>query len=127
MGIQTTQGSGAERRRWRRVNLPDSSLVFHRVSDGAAGISTVCDISEMGLGLMTRQSVEIGTMIRFDFVLPKKKGARVYGIGKVMWTSTSTDVFGDPVTHFGIEFTDINDEGHKVIKIIINHISKTQH
>ena len=96
-----------ERRLHKRFYLQDSSMICRDERGRPVCVSRITDISRGGLGFFTRDDLEVGSEVRFDFVLPKKKGTTVHGVGHVMWKAKSKDVFGNSLIRCGIRFKNL--------------------
>lgn len=116
-----------ERRRSKRVPIRGASMACRGQNGDLLNVSTLFDISEGGIGFCTRDTVEIGTKVRFDFYLPTtKKGEDVNGEGKVVWIVQYSDVFGDNVARCGLQFQNLPSQSQQKIRKYIKTTAKNK-
>ncbi len=106
-----------DRRRSKRIPLRGASMACRGDRGDLLNISTLFDISEGGVGFCTRDKVDIGTKIKFDFYLPiSRKGEDINGEGKVVWIVQYCDVFGDNVMRCGLQFLNLPSRSQQGIR-----------
>lgn len=116
-----------ERRRSRRIPVKWISMACRGETGNLLNISTLFDISEGGIGFCTRDKVDIGTQVRFDFYLPvTRKGEDVYGEGKVVWIVQYCDVFGDNVMRCGLQFQNLPSKSQQSIRKYVKTVVNTK-
>ena len=93
-----------DKRRFKRVVIQGSCVICRDQTGQICSVSAIRDLSEGGMGLYTRDEVQIGSEVRFNFILPKNAGNKVLGIGHVVWAVPFKDVFGEPVFRCGVKF-----------------------
>lgn len=114
-----------EKRRHKRVRVSNSSVICRGREDEKIYLSMVFDLSEGGMGFITRADINIGTELRFDFQIPeegvnvsagRRDSSKVYGTGSVVWAVPLKDVFGEPLTRCGVQFKSLPPTSIKSVK-----------
>jgi len=104
-----------ERRIHKRIFIQDSSMICRDETGKQVNVARIRDISHGGIGFLTRDDLDIGSEVRFDFILPKKNGKTVHGIGHVVWKSVGKDIFGNSLVRCGIRFKNLPANSQQVI------------
>ncbi len=115
---------GRERRKGKRILLLDSSAFIEPIGEkGHHILTTICDLSPQGLGAVTRDTnIKTGVRVRFDFAAPKRKGTRITGTGRIVWTAATTDIFGDDLMRCGIRFDSLSYESNTTISHLVKNM-----
>ncbi|MBU2103075.1 MAG: PilZ domain-containing protein [Candidatus Omnitrophota bacterium] len=124
---------GSERRRFRRVRVnlvvvyrEDEPLDVRIRAGGVEHASTMVDICEEGISILTDINVSVATVlwIRFTLAEPKSKGLDFYGTaeikGKVLYSMLI------PTGHYrlGIHFFDLKDKERRLIANFVDIVDK---
>lgn len=131
--MEQREASLKEKRLHKRLRVLNSSVICRGNESNKLYLSTICDLSESGMGFFTRADIGIGSELRFDFRLPRntiqsmgsdKDNVEVHGIGDVVWVNSLTDVFGEPLTRCGIKFKNLPPTSVRAIRSFIKVESK---
>lgn len=92
----------------------------------------VFDLSEGGMGFVTREDIGVGAEVRFGFQLPengsqfigsKRESSEVHGVGNVVWAVPLKDVFGEHLIRCGVQFKNLPPTSLKTVKTYIKKSS----
>ena len=115
---------GIERRRDKRLFIKDASMICRDEQGNLVSVSKIRDLSRSGIGFYTRDNVDIGTEIRFQFALPeKKRNGDICGMGDVVWKISARDTFGDTLVRAGLRFKNLPSGS---VTSITKYIKKSQ-
>lgn len=123
-----------EKRRHKRVRVSNSSVICRGKEDEAFFLSMVFDLSEGGMGFITRADIGVGSEVRFDFQIPeegvsasvgRKDMSKVYGVGSVVWAVPLRDVFGEPLVRCGVQFKNLPPTSAKSVRSYVKASDKS--
>lgn len=93
----------------------------------------VFDLSEGGMGFVTREDIGVGSEVRFDFHLPennsqfigsRRESSEVHGVGNVVWAVPLKDVFGESLVRCGVQFQNLPSTSLKTVRTYIRKSSE---
>ena len=122
-----------EKRLHKRLRVLNASVICRGNESDKLYLSTICDLSETGMGFFTRANLGIGSELRFDFQLPRngrqaigseRENVEVHGVGTIMWLTALTDVFGESLNRCGIKFKNLPPTSVRAIRGYIKNDAK---
>ncbi|RIH99880.1 PilZ domain-containing protein [candidate division NPL-UPA2 bacterium Unc8] len=108
-----------ERRRFIRIYMDIPMTYKHLDAEEEVRISTMVNVSHMGLCFLCEENLATGDMLEFTFNLPP--GPRTVSVsGKVIWANNLRGK-NKSIYEVGVEFVDTDDEDQLTIQQFIQY------